>query len=194
MISILAMLRTFARSVSAAAALLLLADNLAAQTAPAPRILLVPQVGLAMNQSESPDLRSMASFMAEMPVSRRVSLMAEGTAALRARLLYVCIDSPCSVPTEIRSGLAAGVVVRPFQLGRVTPYAGASTGVARWNRYEERGTAPLASLRAGVDVRIAGPFGVRADLVRRIVWAEDADVSPVRADVLSIGASFALRR
>lgn len=189
------MLRTIIRSVSAAAALLLLADGLAAQSAAPPRILLVPQVGVAMNQSQSPDLRSMASFTAEMPVSRRVSLMAEWTAALRARLLYVCtLDVPCSTPTEIRSGLAAGVVVRPFQLSRVTPYAGASTGVARWTRDGQRGTAPLASLRAGVDVRVAGPFGVRADLVRRIVWSEEADVSPVRADVLSIGASFALRR
>lgn len=189
------MLRTTIRSVSAAAALLLLVDGLAAQTAAPPRILLVPQVGAAVHQSASADVTSMASLAAEMPVWRSVSLMAEGIAALREPLLHVCMDDVlCSTPTGIRSGVAAGVIVRPFRLGPVSPYAGASGGVARWDRYEERGTAPLASLRAGVDVRIAGPFGVRADLVRRFVWADEADVSPVRADVLSIGASFALRR
>jgi len=189
------MLRTFIRSVSAAAALLLLANSLAAQTAPAPRILLVPQVGAAVHQSPSADVTTMASLAAEMPVWRSVSLTAEGITALREPLLHVCIDDVlCSTPTGIRSGVAAGVLVRPFQLGPVSPYAGASGGVARWDRYEERGTAPLASLRAGVDVRVAGPFGVRGDLVRRIVWSEEADSSSIHADMLSIGASFALRR
>jgi hypothetical protein len=188
------MLRSLVCSVSAAT-LLLLADGLAAQSAGSPRLLVVPQVGAAVHQSADAQVMTMASLAAEVPVGRGVSLMVEGTAALTDQMLEVCLDTAvCAAPTGIRSGATAGVVVRPFQLGRVTPYAGVSGGVARWAREDLRGTAPLASLRAGVDVRVAGPFGVRADLVRRIVWADESDESPVRADVLSIGASFALRR
>ena len=178
-----------------AAALLLLPDGLAAQAADPPRALLVPQVGAAVHQSRSSQMTSMASLAVELPVGHGVSLMAEGTAALTDHLLTVCWDSAvCAAPTGIRSGATAGVVVRPFQLGRLAPYAGVSAGVARWARADFRGTGPLASLRAGVDARITGPFGVRADLVRRILWSDEADFSPVYADVLSVGASFALRR
>jgi hypothetical protein len=191
----LAMLRPLVRTASAAA-LLLLADGLAAQSA-VPRLVLAPQIGGAIQQSRGVEMRAMASLVAEVPVGRGVSLMAEGTAALGDYALTVCFQARtdgCGPLLDMRSAAAAGAMARPIRLGPVAPYAGVSGGVARWARGDARGTAPLASMRAGVDVRVAGPFGVRADLVRRILWTDQADESPVRADVLSLGASFALRR
>jgi hypothetical protein len=190
------MLRSFVRSALPVAALLLLADGLAAQSAVSPRLLLVPQVGAPIQQSRGAQTGPMASLAAEVPVGRGVSLTAEGTAALGDYALTVCHqpELPCGALVQMRSGAAVGVTARPFQLGRVAPYVGVSGGVVRWAGDGLRGTAPLASLRAGVDVRVAGPFGVRADLVRRIFRADEADDSAVHADMLSLGASFALRR
>lgn len=178
-----------------AAALLLAAKGLSAQAAP--RALLVPQIGAAVHHSDGADVTTMASLAAELPVGAGWSLMAEGTLAMGDYAMTACPfrpGEPCLIPAAIRSGAAAGVVVRPFRLGRLAPYAGVSAGVARWERNDDTGTAPLASLRAGVDVRVAGPFGVRADLVRRLAWTDTPRGSPLYADVLSLGASFAFRR
>jgi hypothetical protein len=190
------MLRFFVRPVVPAAALLLLAEGLAAQSAASPRLLAVPQLGAAIQQSRGAQMTAMASFAAEVPVGRGISLTAEGTTALGDYALTVCRqpELPCGALVQMRSGAAVGVMARPFQWGRVAPYAGVSGGLARWARADLRGTAPLASLRAGVDVRVAGPFGVRADLARRVFRADEADGSAVHADMLSLGASFALRR
>lgn len=84
--------------------------------------------------------------------------------------------------------------MRPLRVGPLEPYAGVSGGVARWVRISERGVAPMAALRAGLDLRVAGPFGVRADIVRRVTWADTPDASPMHADVFSLGAWFAVRR
>lgn len=183
------------RSVFAAAVLLLLADGLAAQSTP--RALLVPQVGAAVYSSDDTDVTTMGSLAVELPVGRGWSLMAEGMAALYDHILWACPaipGEPCRIPTDIRAGAAAGVVVRPFGLGRLQPYAGVSAGVARWERNDDTGTAPLASLRAGVDLRVAGPFGVRVDLARRLAWTHTPGGDPLIADVFSVGASYALRR
>lgn len=188
------MRNAFVRSLSAAA-LLLLADGLAAQSV-LPRAMVVPQIGATFHQSRSSDVTIIASLAAEVPVARGVSVMAEGMMSTTDYLLRVCFDSlsVCSAPTGLRSGVTAGLLARPFRLGRVAPYAGVSGGVARWARGQTNGNAPLASLRAGVDVQVAGPVGVRADLSRRLLWSDQADYSPVYADVLSLGASFSLRR
>jgi hypothetical protein len=178
-----------------AAALLLVADGLEAQATP--RALLVPQIGAAIHHSDGADVTTMASLAAEVPVGAGWSLMAEGMTAMADYAITACPfrpGEPCLIRAAIRSGAAAGVVVRPFRLGRVEPYAGVSAGVARWERNDDMGTAPLASLRAGVDVRVAGPFGVRADLVRRLAWTDTPSGSPLYADVFSLGASFALQR
>lgn len=179
---------------SLAAVLLLLANGLVAQTAP-PRSLLVPQFGAVVRNSEGDAFTTMASLAGELAVGRRVAVMAEGTTALMDPAIIVCHDvtSVCRATTGIRAGAAAGVVVRPFQLGRFSPYAGASAGVARWARDGFRGMSPLTSVRAGVDVRVAGPFGVRADLVRRTIWPYE-DERSVHADVFSLGAAYALRQ
>jgi hypothetical protein len=185
------MLRALVRSVSVAA-LLLLAEGLAAQSTP--RVLLVPQVGAAVRNSFSMDQGSMASVMAEWRLLRFFSLTAEGTAALGDPVRRRCSDvASCFDPATIRTGAAAGVVVRPFQLGPVAPYAGASLGVARWEQADWDGSAPLATFRAGVDVRIAGPFGVRADVARRTFWSEEVGDTPSYTDVVSVGTSFAVR-
>lgn len=190
--------RSLVRSLSAGAALLVLADGLAAQAPASTRVLLVPQMGAIVHPSEHADATPMASLAVEVPVGRGWSLMAEGTAATTDYLLRVCHGAlaSCTAPTGIRGGAAAGVVVRPLQRGRLQPYAGMSAGVARWVEGGERGNGPLASVRAGVDVRVAGPFGVRADLVRRVLWSGlgEAEYASVHADVVSLGASFALRR
>ncbi len=186
------MLRALVRSASAAA-FLLLAQGLAAQSAP--RVLVVPQVGTAVRSSFEMEQANMASLMAELRLNRFLSLTAEGTAALGDPARHWCSGTAsCFVPATIRSGAAAGVVVRPFQLGPVAPYAGGSLGVARWEQAEWGGNAPLATLRAGVDVRIAGPFGVRADVARRTFWSDEVSDMPSYTDVLSFGASFALGR
>ncbi|HYW11261.1 MAG TPA: hypothetical protein VE871_04870 [Longimicrobium sp.] len=185
------MLRAFVRSASAAA-FLLLAEGLAAQSAP--RVLVVPQVGTAVRNSFSMDQASMASLMAEWRPSRFFSLTAEGTAALGDPVRQRCSGlASCFVPATIRSGASAGVVVRPFQLGPLAPYAGASLGMARWEQGPWRGNAPLTTLRAGVDVRIAGPFGVRADVARRSFRSEEVGDTPSYTDVVSVGTSFAVR-
>jgi hypothetical protein len=187
--------RPLVRSAFAAAALLLAADRLAAQAQP--RALLVPQVGAAVHHSDGADLTTVASLAVELPVGRGWSLMAEGMTAMTDHAITACPFLPgseCLIPAAFRSGAAAGVMVRPFQLGRLAPYAGVSAGVARWARNDDAGTAPLASLRAGMDVRVAGPFGVRADLVRRVAWTDTPEGDPLYADVFSVGASYALRK
>ncbi|HST60326.1 MAG TPA: hypothetical protein VLK84_16585 [Longimicrobium sp.] len=186
------MLRALVRSASASA-FLLLAEGLAAQSAP--RVVVVPQVGTAVRNSFDMEQASMASLMAEWRPFRFLALTAEGTAALGDPKRHHCSGTAsCFAPATIRSGATAGVVIRPFQLGPVAPYAGASLGVARWEQAEWGGNAPLATLRAGVDVRIAGPFGVRADVARRTVWSEEIGDTPAYTDVVSLGTSFAVGR
>lgn len=179
---------------SAAAALLLLsASPLSAQA----RAVLVPQVGAIVNWAEGTDASAMASLVAELPLGSAWSLTGEATTALGGEVLWACPSLPeavCVIPAAIRQGAAAGVVAHPVRTRALSLYAGASAGAARWTWNEESGTAPMASLRAGMDVQIAGPFGIRAELVRRIVWAEVPNVSSLQADVFSLGARFALRR
>ena len=160
-------------SSSAAAALVLLASPpLAAQSGA--RTVLVPQVGAIVNAAQGTDASAMASLMAELPLGSGVSLTAEATTALGSEALWACPNLPgalCVIPGAIRQGAAAGVVVHPVQTRALSMYLGASGGAAWWTRNEESGSAPMASLRAGMDVQVAGPLGVRAELVRRIVWA-----------------------
>lgn len=184
------MLRAFVRSASAAA-FLLLAQGLAAQSTP--RVVVVPQVGAAVGSSFSMEKTSMATLTAEWRPSRFFALSAEGTMALGDPARRWCLAaSSCFVPATIRTGASAGVVVRPFQLGPVGPYAGASLGMARWEQDAWGGNAPMGTLRAGVDVRIAGPFGLRVDAARRTVWSEEIGDTPAYTDVVSLGTSFAL--
>lgn len=185
-------------SLLSAALVLLGASSLRAQTDPSPaRMILAPQVGGVVSHSAGTDEAAFASLTAEVPVSRMLSVAVEGTAMLGDVALRACPfhpGEPCRTGTELRSAAAAGVVARPVRLGPLVPYAGIAAGVARWARDEDRGTAPLAAVRAGLDLRIIGPFGVRADLVRRIAWADDPEASPLHMDVFSLGVSFALRR
>lgn len=185
------------RSSLAAALLLLSAPNLFAQRAPAARVVLVPQVGAIVNWSYGSDASAMASLVAEVPVHHAFSVTAEGTAALGKYANWACAalgDDVCIIPTAIRAGAAAGVVAHPVRLGRLVPYAGASYGFARWTQNQESGVAPMASLRAGLDLQIASAVGVRAELVRRIAWTSTPDAWPLHADVFSIGARVAIGR
>jgi hypothetical protein len=183
------------RSFCAATALLLLADGLAAQGRPAVR--LIPQAGTTIHHSRGVTAASMGALAVEVPVWRGVSLTAEGTAALRDHPPTIrCNDAiaSCWSPMGIRSGYSAGVMVHPFRIGPVAPYAGVSAGRAQWVHDVWSGDAPMASYRAGLDVRVAGPLGVRADLARRVVWSDESGYSALRSDVLSVGASFSLGR
>lgn len=179
---------------AAAAALVLLSASPVSSQA---RAVLVPQVGAIVNWAEGTDASAMASLTAELPLGGGVSLTAEATTALFDYASWACPSLPeavCVIPAAIRQGAAVGVVAHPVRTRALSLYAGGSAGAARWTRNEEDGTAPMASLRAGMDVQVAGPFGIRAELVRRIVWAEVPGVSSLRADVFSLGARFALRR
>lgn len=188
------MIRSLVRTVSATAALLLTAGGLAAQSVP--RVVLAPQVGAAVQQSRFAEVGPMASLAAEWRQSRLFALTVEGTAALDGHADAVCYDTAiCSAGTAIRAGLLGGVVIRPFRLGGIAPYVGGSAGVGRWKEGEaSHGFAPLATLRAGVDAHVAGPFGVRADYARRALWNKADDHSTLHADVLSLGATFGLGR
>jgi hypothetical protein len=179
----------------AAALVLLTASPVAAQGGA--RAVLVPQVGAVVNWAEGTDASAMASFTAELPLGGAWSLTAEATTALGKDLLWVCPSLPgalCVIPAAIRQGGAVGVVAQPIRTRALAVYAGVSAGAARWTRQEDADVAPMASLRAGMDVQVAGPFGIRAEVVRRIVWVDVPDVSTLRADVFSIGARFALPR
>jgi hypothetical protein len=189
---------TFRSSVAAAAALLLSVHGLAAQTAASAgrRVVLVPQLGV-VNWSREANDPVMASLAAELPIGSVWSLTAEGTTALDEHLMSMCPNrsgDECIIPTTLRGGVSAGVQVQPVSLWRLAPYVGVSAGFARWMRQDDSGLAPLASVRAGLDLRIVERLGVRANLVRRFAWTETPHGSPLHADVFSIGASVAIGR
>jgi hypothetical protein len=172
-------------------------QGLAAQAGAFPRVIVAPQVGAVVGHSSGSDANVAASVVAEMPVGRGWSLAAEWTRPYGGYAQRVCLaieDVPCVIGAELRSAGGIGVVVRPVRVGPFEPYAGVSGGAARWARNDDSGVAPLASLRAGLDVHVAGPFGLRADLVRRVAWTDTPNGSPMHVDMFSVGARFAFRR
>lgn len=187
------------RSTLALAALVLaLAAPLAAQTgSPADtRLVVVPQFGVPVGASRGADFVARTAIVAELPITRGWSAMGEGMAAL-GHEHWACPAMPgfeCIIPTSLRLGVSAGVVAYPGRVGPLAPFAGVSAGAARWTRNQESGVAPMATLRGGVDVQIAGPVGARVEFVRRMAWTGTRHGSPLHADALSIGARFALRR
>ena len=165
--------------------------------APRTRAIVTPQIGAVVNHSRGGELNVLASLVAEMPVGRGVSLAAEWTRPYGGYALRVCPGfeaSECYVGAELRSSVAAGVMVRPGRLGPLEPYAGVSAGAARWAYEFDSNIAPMAVARAGLDVQIAGPVGLRADLVRRVAWTGTPNGSPMHADMVSLGARIAFRR
>jgi hypothetical protein len=181
-------------SIVAAVVLLLSAGELEAQSGT--RLILAPQVGGVVAHSQGAEADAFGSLVAEVQAGRGWSLSAEATTSMSNEAIRVChqFSDPCTVGTDIRSAAAAGVVMRGPRLSVLEPYAGVSGGVARWSRVDERGYAPLAAARAGLDLRVVGPFGVRADFTRRMVWADTPEGSPLHTDVFSLGAWFAVRR
>jgi hypothetical protein len=164
--------------------------------APWSRIIVAPQLGVVVDHSASAERNVLASLSAEMPIGSAFSVAAEWTRPYGGYALHVCpaIEGDCFIGAELRSSGAVGVTVRPVRLGPLEPYAGVSGGAARWARNSESGVAGMAAMRAGVDVAVAGPFGVRADLVRRWAWADTPGSTPLRTDMVSIGARYAFRR
>lgn len=193
-----AMTRLMVRSTLFAAILsALAAQGAIAQAGAAPwsRIIVTPQVGVVVDHSASAERNVLASLTAEMPISSVFSVATEWTRPYGGYAQYVCaIEGDCFIGAELRSSGAVGVTVRPVRLGPLEPYAGVSGGAARWARNSESGVAGMAAMRAGVDVAVAGPFGVRADLVRRWAWADTPGSMPLRTDMISIGARYAFRR
>ena len=183
-------------SIAAAAAVLLLsAGELEAQSGT--RLILAPQVGGVVAHSEGAEADAFGSLVAEVQAGRRWSLSAEATTSMSRDVIRACPSLPeavCRIGTDLRTAAAAGVVMRGPRLAVLEPYAGVSGGVARWSRVDERGYAPLAAARAGLDLRVVGPFGVRADFTRRMVWADTPEGSPLHTDVFSLGAWYAVRR
>lgn len=178
---------------------LITAAGLPAQTGapPLPRLSLVPQYGAAFNHSKGAGGAFMASLVAEVPLTRAVALTAEATAATQGEPTWACPALPggeCVIPAELRSTAAAGLVARPLGSARIAPYAGVAGGMARWAREEESGLAPLAVARAGLDVQVSGPVGIRAEVVRRVAWTGTPHGNPLHADYVSLGARFAIRR
>lgn len=192
------MRHSLVRSMCAAAALALLAaPALHAQaTIPTtPRIILTPHAGLVVGHSQGAAEAAFATVTAEMPLGGGWSATAEGMGNLSKYAIRVCAvqaNEGCRMPTDMRWAGSVGVTARPFTLGPISPYAGVSGGAARWEQNGVFGTGPMAVARAGVDVRVAGPVGVRADVARRYVWVDGAD--DFRADVFSLGASFSVGR
>lgn len=187
------------RPTTALAGLLLASTPpLAAQAgSPGPsRVLLVPQLGVPVGGNQGSSFVPSAAIVAELPLTRRWSLSVEGMAALGEES-WVCLHQPgdpCNIPTSLRFGLSAGIVAQPGRVGPLAPFAGVSAGAVRWRRSSESGDAPMASLRAGLDVQIAGSVGARLEFVRRIAWTGTRHGSPLHANAVSVGARFALRR
>ncbi|HEX2209841.1 MAG TPA: hypothetical protein VHG93_19325 [Longimicrobium sp.] len=187
------------RPALATALVLLSVNGIDAQTAaPAPvRAVLVPQVGATVNWSVGARESGMAALLAEIPVHPAWSATTEVTAALGEFAHGACrlvSEDECVLPVSLRTGVAAGFVAHPVRLGPLAPYAGASAGFAGWKGDYDSGIAPMASLRAGLDLQVFGPLGARAELVRRIAWSTTPDAWPLHADVFSVGARMAIRR
>lgn len=193
------MTRFLVRSALLAAAVSASAGSSAAQEGGAlrTRATLTPQVGAVVDHSPGGEANVLASLVAEVPVGRGWSLAAEWTRPYGGYALRSCPSLPdfeCTIGAELRSSGAVGVMVRPVCLGPLEPYAGVSAGAARWAYQFDSGVAPMAAVRAGVDVRVAGPVGVRADVVRRVAWTGTLNGSPMHTDMLSLGARIAFRR
>lgn len=168
-----------------------------AQDAPRTRVIVAPQVGAVVGHSRGAEANVLASLVAELPVGGGFSLAAEWTRPYGGYAIHACpalADFECEIGAELRSSGAVGVMVRPVRLGPLEPYAGASVGAARWAFNWDSGIAPMAVARAGVDLQIAGPVGVRADLVRRVAWTDTPNGSPMHTDMFSLGARIAFRR
>jgi hypothetical protein len=167
-----------------------------ADGAPRSRIIVAPQLGLVVDHSASAERNVLASLTAEVPIGSAFSVTAEWTRPYGGYVEYGCraIEGDCFTGAELRSSGAVGLTVRPMRLGPLEPYAGVSGGAARWARNSESGVAGMAVMRAGLDVAVAGPFGVRADVVRRWAWADTPGSMPLRTDMVSIGARYAFRR
>lgn len=175
------------------------AQDLAAQAdaGARPRWIVAPQVGGVVSHSRGAEVNAAASVIVEMPVGRGWSVSAEWTRPYGGFAERACpfVDASCAIGAELRSAGAVGVMARPFRVGPFAPYAGVSGGVVRWTRsFHESGVAPLTALRAGVDVRVVGPVGLRADVVRRVAWTDAPTGSPLRADMFSLGARIDIRR
>lgn len=190
------MTRSPVRSIVFAAAITAVcAQGLAAQAAP-PRVILAPQVGAVVSHSRGGQVSAAAGLVAEVPVGRGWSVAGEWSRPYGAYAITVCHAAAfeCTSGTQLRVSGSLGVMVRPFRVGRLEPYAGISGGAVRWEHVSVSGVSPMASLRAGLDLQVTGPFGLRADLVRRMAWTDAPNGSPVRADMLSLGARIAFRR
>lgn len=173
------------------------AQGASAQDAPRTRVIVAPQVGAVVSHSRGAEVNILASIVAEMPVGGGWPLAAEWTRPYAGYALRACPSLPdfeCEIGAELRSSGAVGVMVRPVRVGPLEPYAGVSVGVARWAYDRDSGIAPMATARAGLDLQIAGPVGLRADLVRRVAWTDTPNGSPMHTDMLSLGARIAFRR
>jgi hypothetical protein len=168
-----------------------------AEGTPRTRLLVAPQVGGVVHTSTGGEVSALVSVTAEAPVGSGLWIAAEwvrpygGTAG---RACDFTETGECIIGAEVRSAGGLGVTMRPVRLGPFEPYAGVSAGVARWVRNDEWAVGPMAAVRAGLDVRVIGPVGLRADLVRRAVWAQMKYGLPLHTDVLSLGAHIAVRR
>jgi hypothetical protein len=164
---------------------------------PRTRVLVAPQVGAVVGTSKGAEVNAIASVVAEVPIGSGVAFAAEWVRPYGGTAVRTCrfeADDECVIGAEVRSAGTIGLTLRPVRLGPLEPYAGVSAGVARWVRNEEWGVGPSAAVRAGLDVRVIGPVGVRADVVRRLAWANMRYGVPLRTDVLSLGARIAFRR
>ena len=193
------MIRLLVRSALLGASLATAAPGVLAQTESAPRtrLLVAPQVGGVVRTSTGGEVSALASVIAEAPVGSGLWLAAEWVRPYGGTAGRVCDFTEageCIIGAEVRSAGGIGVTMRPVRLGPLEPYAGVSAGVARWVRNEEWAVGPMAAVRAGLDVRVIGPVAVRADVVRRAVWAQMKYGLPLHTDVLSLGARIAVRR
>lgn len=194
------MTRLLVRSTLLAASLSAFAASAAlSQTegAPRTRVILAPQMGAVVDHSRGAELNVLASVVAEMPMGRGWSLAGEWTRPYGGYAMRACPSLPnheCFVGAELRSSGSLGVMVRPVRVGSFEPYAGVSAGAVRWAYEFESGVAPMASARAGLDMHVVGPVGLRGDLVRRWAWTETPGATPIHTDMISVGARFAFRR
>ena len=195
------MTRLLVRSaVLAASVAAVAAQDVSAQTGDdaGTRVIVTPQVGAVVGHSRGGEVNAAATLVAEMPLGRGWSVAAEWMRPYGGYALRACPSLPdggeCVIGAELRSAGGVGVMVRPFRLGPLEPYAGVSAGAVRWAYNWDSGVSPMAALRAGVDLQVAGPFGLRADLVRRVAWTDTPNGSPLHTDMLSLGARIAFRR
>lgn len=160
------------------------------------RIIVAPQVGAVVSHSRGAQENAAATLVAEVPLGRGWSVAAEWMHPYGSYALQACPPFPgagCVIGAELRSAGSVGVVVRPLRLGPLEPYAGVSTGIVRWAYNWDSGLAPMAALRTGIDLQVAGPFGLRAELVRRVAWTDSPNGSPLHTDMVSVGARIAFR-